>query len=317
MIFDELLYMSILKNISVIDIDASGAPLFARGESQQGAPTFVMQDWLLGICTQGEAEFMINQSRRSIRKNAILSVLGHTTDVPLPELKVSLIAASADFEMSAIIIPAELSAHVPTQFSNKYIKERLLQNVNITQFYNLLKSGGAYLQERLVPDETVKEVLALFEMVRRRTDHDSDISGRNLGLLLMLIESVVMILLEASPIGDVSSVTMNRQDILTKNFFADLMVHCREHHDVNYYAANACVSPKYLSTVIREQTGMPALQWINLVVVLNAKQLLKSTSSSVAQVADELHFSSASSFIRFFRQQTQTTPQQFRKETGA
>jgi len=277
----------------------------------------VMQDWLLGICTQGEAEFMINQTRRSIRKNAILSVLGHTTDLPLPELKLTLLSASADFEMTAILIPAELSAHVPAQFSNKYIKERLLQNINITQFYNMLKSGGAYLQERHVPDETLNEVLTLFEMVRRRTDHNSGIVGRNLGLLLLLIESVVMILLEASPVGDVSAATMTRQDILTKNFFADLMVHCREHHDVNYYAANACVSPKYLSTVIREQTGMPALQWINLVVVMNAKQLLKSTNISVAQVADELHFSSASSFIRFFKQQTGTTPQIFRKETGS
>lgn len=42
--------------------------------------------------------------------------------------------------------------------------------------------------------------------------------------------------------------------------------------------------------------------------------LLHHTQMPVAEVAETLGFATSSAFIRFFRQQTDTTPLQFRKQ---
>jgi AraC-like DNA-binding protein len=47
-------------------------------------------------------------------------------------------------------------------------------------------------------------------------------------------------------------------------------------------------------------------------LLLAAKSLLKNSRLSVQQIADELHFSTPSSFIRFFHRLTGLTPRQYR-----
>lgn len=85
-------------------------------------------------------------------------------------------------------------------------------------------------------------------------------------------------------------------------------------HSVNFYADRLCVSPNHMSTLVRGESGLTVLQWINRALLREAKVLLHHTSLPISEVADTLGFATPSFFIRFFRQQTGCTPFQYRKQ---
>lgn len=98
------------------------------------------------------------------------------------------------------------------------------------------------------------------------------------------------------------------------NEFMETLEHdYRRYHDVAYYADRLNVTPKYLSMVVRRITGHTAKAIIDQYVVMQLKLSLRSTNSSVKQLAWDYQFSDASFFCRYFKQHTRLTPQQYRK----
>lgn len=88
--------------------------------------------------------------------------------------------------------------------------------------------------------------------------------------------------------------------------------HCREEHEVAFYAGRLCVTPQYLARIHREIVGEGAKKTIDRVLASEAATLLH-TDRSLQQVADELHFADQSSFGKFFKKHTGTTPARFRE----
>lgn len=88
----------------------------------------------------------------------------------------------------------------------------------------------------------------------------------------------------------------------------------RTKHPIDFYASRLCVSPNHMSTLVRRESGLTVLQWIDRALVREAKVLLHHTAMPVAEVAEKLGFATPSFFIRFFRQQTGQTPLQYRKQ---
>lgn len=83
---------------------------------------------------------------------------------------------------------------------------------------------------------------------------------------------------------------------------------------VSFYADKLCVTPKNLAKVVKGVTGHSVQEWINEVVVIEAKRCLKTSDMSVFQISERLHFMTPSSFVRFFRQHTGFTPLEYRKK---
>jgi len=88
----------------------------------------------------------------------------------------------------------------------------------------------------------------------------------------------------------------------------------RTKHPIDFYARRLCVSPNYMSALVKCESGLTVLQWIDRALVREAKVLLHHTQMPVAEVAEKLGFATSSFFIRFFRQQTGQTPLQYRKQ---
>ena len=80
-----------------------------------------------------------------------------------------------------------------------------------------------------------------------------------------------------------------------------------------FYASQLCISPQYLSMLLREQTGKSANKWIDDAVLMEAKMLLKTPQLSVQQVAEQLHFSDQSTFGKFFKKHIGLSPLEFRR----
>jgi len=83
------------------------------------------------------------------------------------------------------------------------------------------------------------------------------------------------------------------------------------------YARAMRVSPRHLNACVRRATGRTASAVIHDRLVLEAQRRLLRCDAAVSRIADELGFSDASYFVRFFRQRTGCSPAAFRREHGS
>lgn len=83
--------------------------------------------------------------------------------------------------------------------------------------------------------------------------------------------------------------------------------------DVNYYASQMNITPKYLTNIVRQVTDHTPKAIIDQYVILQIKTQLQRTSQSVKEIAWEYHFADASFFCRYYKKHTGLTPQQERK----
>ncbi|MBQ2979342.1 MAG: helix-turn-helix transcriptional regulator [Bacteroidaceae bacterium] len=109
-----------------------------------------------------------------------------------------------------------------------------------------------------------------------------------------------------------NAVAMSLQQETCDRFVSLVSCHFREHRDIGFYAGRLCVSNKYLSSLLKQETGMTALEWIEKYVVLYAKSCLSSTAMTIQQISDELHFSTQSIFGKYFKRVEGISPKAYR-----
>lgn len=105
----------------------------------------------------------------------------------------------------------------------------------------------------------------------------------------------------------------SRQEELVENFLADVQKNFKTERGIEFYADRLCVTPRYLSKVIKDHNGLSAKQWIDDYVVWEAKALLKSTNMTIQQISDELNFPSQSFFGKYFKRSVGFSPLEYRK----
>ncbi|WP_286895512.1 MULTISPECIES: helix-turn-helix domain-containing protein [Sphingobacterium] len=82
---------------------------------------------------------------------------------------------------------------------------------------------------------------------------------------------------------------------------------------VTYIADLLFISPRYLSDVLKQETGKTALELIHIFLISEAKNLLRLGEKGVAEIAYHLGFENASYFTKLFKKQTGLRPLEFRK----
>ena len=104
-----------------------------------------------------------------------------------------------------------------------------------------------------------------------------------------------------------------KNEMLVENFLNHVQAHYREQRGVEFYANKLFLTPKYLSKVIKENSGQSANDWIDSYVILEAKALLKSSNKTIQQISDELNFPSQSFFGKYFKRQVGISPKDYKK----
>ncbi len=88
--------------------------------------------------------------------------------------------------------------------------------------------------------------------------------------------------------------------------------HYIEHRDVQFYADALCLSPKYLSSLVKSICGYTVQEMVFKALLRRSIFLMKNTTLNVQQVAAELCFPTASSFGTFFKKHTGKSPMLYR-----
>lgn len=103
------------------------------------------------------------------------------------------------------------------------------------------------------------------------------------------------------------------QNSIVERFIKLVHKNYRQHRRVGFYADKLCITPKYLSKVIKHSSGQSAVEWIDSYVILEAKALLKSSYKTIQQISVELNFPNQSFFGKYFKRLTGISPKEYRE----
>ena len=83
---------------------------------------------------------------------------------------------------------------------------------------------------------------------------------------------------------------------------------------VKYMASELTISARYLSDLLKQETGKTALEHIHIFLIDEAKNMLMSTDNSIAETAYYLGFENPPYFSRLFKKEVGLTPVEYKAQ---
>lgn len=248
---------------------------------------FVFDGFVIGVCESGKAKIRINYKDYPIAGNYLFVVL--------PKCVFSLPEHSSDFKMWFLLISPDFIYHLLT-----------------TPDFAILRSTGDCPCITL-GNEQMNDIRTIASLI----GHYDDENRQQREIRETLAHSITLIV--ASAFGSLTHNVNIRKDVfsrkkdITRNFIDLLSNYGSTEKKVAFYADKLCITPKYLTTVVKATTGRSAQNWIKDVTLVEARHYLKTTEITIQEVSEKLHFQTTSSFIRFFKTHTGFTPLEYRE----
>lgn len=105
----------------------------------------------------------------------------------------------------------------------------------------------------------------------------------------------------------------SRADVIFTRFLKLVENNCKCERRVAWYAQQLCISPKYLSEMVKQASKRTPNDWIDNYVIMEARVLLKNSAKSIKQIAEELHFPNQSFLGKYFKEHVGMSPTAYRK----
>ncbi|PZR26452.1 MAG: hypothetical protein DI535_14375 [Citrobacter freundii] len=156
-----------------------------------------------------------------------------------------------------------------------------------------------------------EEINDLFKKISLLQDFTN---GQDESITATLIKLLLLYLQKAMPETN-RSVTAKRQHALADLFFSSVSKHFRAKKMVTDYANELCISPHYLTQVVKEVTGETPSYFIQQQIAKEAKKQAMISSKSMKEVAYELGFDDQAHFSKFFKKNTGMNFTAFRSRT--
>lgn len=253
--------------------------------------TVRMKAFTVILCIDGTENGTVNLKEMSINKGSLLMTFPNNVlkiEAGYPTATVRGIMLSQDFmRMLQVDVKNSLPLFMRLAY-NPLVNLTQEQQEDIERYFDLLEniSNNSDLAHR---DEIVRGLL--MSMFYRISD---------------TYEQRPQVLDEKE-----RSVRNRREEYFTK-FITLLSENFKRERTVGFYAEQMCVTPKYLSLLIKDFSGKSAAEWIDSYVITEAKTLLRYSTMSIQEVAYELNFSSQSFFGKYFKHLTGMSPSEYK-----
>ena len=255
-----------------------------EGREWQGQP-MLFDGIVFGFCLEGELSVRINYKEFCVVANDMF--------ICLPKHIFTIIECALDVKVKFLLVSPDFLYSLPISFGFDWMR---------------------YVEDcpSMKPSvEKLEELICLYSLLERYDVKDKyALQIRN----TLMLSFILIIVSFVEPVATTSGMQkISRQEWLTRHFFDLMSQYCEKYRQVSFYADKLCVTPKRLSAAVKSSTGHTVQEWINEMVLVEAKRYLRTTDFSISELSDKLHFSTASSFVRFFRQHAGITPLEYRK----
>ncbi len=249
---------------------------------------------LMLYCIRGSVRISVNLNEYDISDNhLIITTPGKilkVTDVPEQDtsnLRYLLIAMSSDFA------------------SGLRLDLKSLLNDGVA----LMETPVLRLEEDKI--KLMSQYLSLMaEVIRMKGEYQEDALRSLVASMLCVVAGVWSERLEE--VRNTTSQTTSRSRMIFDQFIKLVSEYHTKYRNVGFYADKLCLTPKYLSKLIKTASGRSAPEWIDAYVILEAKNLLKYSDITIKEIVYRLNFPNQSVFYKFFKARTGMTPSDYR-----
>lgn len=237
---------------------------------------------IIGVCLAGQCSFKLNLKRHEVKSPAILTLM--------PGQIIENIEYSPDFEGHAIVL-----------------SKRFIDMLNIPMWQQQYIALYDKPINRIFSDYT--QQVSLFLVMLRSAASDVENPYR-----LQVIENLIRALFYGgiSKFHKMESDSVSHKNSIVERYIELVQTHYREERIIGFYADKLCITPKYLSKLVKEYTGRSAGEWIENYVILEARAMLQSSDMTIQQIASSLNFPNQSFFGKYFKRATGLSPKQYR-----
>jgi AraC-like DNA-binding protein len=242
----------------------------------------------LAVCLSGKATLLANLEQYEIIPNTVIAMS--------PQVIKQWKAVSPDFETMTVFFTQQFLAQ---HFSNQHYTGQF-------SFFDLhakhVSAVSASDSEQLIGILTQIQSLA-----RQPHAYQKQILAGYISVLLFTYLGLY------NNLSASQTLHQTRSQQMVQAFKQLVNRHFQKERTVKFYADSLFVSAKHLSELVKQETGKTAGEWIDEMVLLEAKILLARPDLQIAQIADALHFSDASTFGKFFKNLSGTSPLSYRQ----
>ena len=164
--------------------------------------------------------------------------------------------------------------------------------------------------------EIVQDIIReYYSFIRKRLKNKEDLYRREvvMGLMQGFFFELCNIFNSHAPTAAATVKNKSRKEYIFERFYESLIESYQSERSVKFYADQLCLTPKHLSGVVKEVSGKTVGEWIDELVILEAKALLDSSSMNIQEIADRLNFANQSFFGKYFKHYTGMSPKEYRK----
>lgn len=247
------------------------------------------------FCSSGSISCMLNMNEYTLSRGMLMVITpGNIVRLTSPDLEQAL--SNASFTFIAVSVD-------------------YISNANV-DFNSLFSEALALLQNPCIKitDSELRLLSNYVDLVYRISGSASKYVRESVGAILSSVFYQF-----ASYIDDylrVEHPDTRTDSSRSRRMFEDFMKLVKDNHHaermVGFYADRLCVTPKYLSKVVKDVSGRSAPEWINGFVIMSAKSMLKYSDMTVKEISIELNFPNQSFFSKFFKSQTGLTPNEYK-----
>ena len=129
-------------------------------------------------------------------------------------------------------------------------------------------------------------------------------------MLKALVIDMSNIIYRFQQVGDEAQ---TRAEVIFRDFIQTVEKNYRTERRVSWYAQQLCITSKYLSETVRTVSRRTPSDWIDSYVTRELRVMLRNSTMSIKQIADELNFANQSFLGKYFKEHVGMSPSKFRK----
>ena len=270
-------YVSLFDNFSGI---SSASQLFETNRE------FINKQIVCIYVMKGKAEITVDGELHTMTPRTVNYISRHSI--------VKAISASVDYHFFVYSISGEAM-------------QDIYKDMDIA--FKMPSKYKRFVSKPLTTDE-LKYRLALYNELKRDLERTNGDFQRHLAQAYLCVQYSNDIDLFEPDMPD-SEKAISRQHALFRKFVDLLGEHSNRELEVQYYARELGITPKYLSALCIEYSGKNASAWIDDYVISRVKFLMEEHRYNVKEISEVMNFPTQSFFGRYFKRVTGMSPRAY------
>jgi len=241
----------------------------------------------VALCLEGSAQYTVNTKEYRVHKNDVIIVNdSHVI---------------GDYMLST-------DCHgVAIMSSNAFFSEIIKEVHDISTLFLFAYSFPVFR----LPQEKVSTFMEYFNLIKEKVDETDHLFRSQ--LVMSLLKAMLYDIGNEIHHFQTTEPKRTRAEAIFNDFIALVKGNFRKERRVSWYAKQLNITPKYLSETVKLVSKQSPNEWIDHYVSMEMRVLLKNSTLSIKEIAQQMNFPNQSFLGKYFKEHVGMSPTQYRK----